>query len=166
MKIHVEFNSIAEMVNFSKFMGNDLVQVPMQMPKRDKNLPIGASSWEQAYKGTEANLQRAYQRLRELYDNPKIKAIIDDTARTKHAKEWDERQKIKKEALENDERFVFAQRALNVFKAEGIKTLKDLLSKTENDLLRSPNMGRLTLKGIKQELAKANLKLKQPSKQL
>jgi DNA-directed RNA polymerase alpha subunit len=159
MKIHVEFNSIAEMVNFSKFAGNDLVQVPLS-----KNQQQADDAYKAKYERTEANLNRAYERLRELYDNPKIKAIIDDTARTKHAKEWDERQKIKKEALENDERFVFAQRALNVFKAEGIKTLKDLLSKTENDLLRSPNMGRLTLKGIKQELAKANLKLKQPSK--
>ena len=82
----------------------------------------------------------------------------------KKQRQWKERQKIKKEALENDERFEFSNRALNIFKAENIFTLKDLLSKTENDLLRSPNMGRLTLKGIKQELAKANLKLKQPSK--
>lgn len=160
MKIHVEFNSIAEMVNFSKFAGNDLVQVP-----QSKNQQQSEVAYKNAYERTEANLNRAYERLRELYDNPKIKAIIDDTARTKHAKEWDEREKIKKEALENDERFVFAQRALNVFKAEGIKTLKDLLSKTENDLIRCPNMGKLTLKGIKEELAKANLKLKKPSKQ-
>jgi DNA-directed RNA polymerase alpha subunit len=160
MKIHVEFNSIAEMVNFSKFAGNDLVQVP-----QSKNQQQSEVAYKNAYERTEANLNRAYERLRELYDNPKIKAIIDDTARTKHAKEWDEREKIKKEALENDERFVFAQRALNVFKAEGIKTLKDLLSKTENDLIRCPNMGKLTLKGIKEELAKAKLKLKKPSKQ-
>jgi DNA-directed RNA polymerase alpha subunit len=160
MKIHVEFNSIAEMVNFSKFAGNDLVQVP-----QSKNQQQSEVAYKNAYERTEANLNRAYERLRELYDNPKIKAIIDDTARTKHAKEWDERQKVKKEALENDERFVFAQRALNVFKAEGIKTLKDLLSKTEYDLIRCPNMGKLTLKGIKEELAKANLKLKKPSKQ-
>ena len=160
MKIHVEFNSIAEMVNFSKFAGNDLVQVP-----QSKNQQQSEVAYKNAYERTEANLNRAYERLRELYDNPKIKAIIDDTARTKHAKEWDEREKIKKEALENDERFVFAQRALNVFKAENIFTLKDLLSKTENDLIRCPNMGKLTLKGIKEELAKAKLKLKKPSKQ-
>jgi DNA-directed RNA polymerase alpha subunit len=160
MKIHVEFNSISEMVSFSKFAGNDLVQVPLS-----KNQQQSENAYKNAYERTEANLNRAYERLRELHDNPKIKAIIDDTARTKHAKEWDEREKIKKEALENDERFVFSNRAVNIFKCENIKTLKDLLSKTENDLLRSPNMGRLTLKGIKQELAKANLKLKQPPKE-
>ena len=160
MKIHVEFNSIAEMVNFSKFAGNDLVQVP-----QSKNQQQSEVAYKNAYERTEANLNRAYERLRELYDNPKIKAIIDDTARTKHAKEWDEREKVKKEALENDERFEFSNRALNIFKAENIFTLKDLLSKTENDLIRCPNMGKLTLVGIKEELAKAKLKLKKPSKQ-
>jgi DNA-directed RNA polymerase alpha subunit len=160
MKIHVEFNSIAEMVNFSKFAGNDLVQVPLS-----KNQQQADDAYKAKYERTEANLNRAYERLRELHDNPKIKAIIDDTARTKHAKEWDERRKVEKEALENDQRFVFSNRAVNIFRGENIKTLKDLLSKTENDLIKCPNMGKLTLKGIKEELAKANLKLKKPSKQ-
>jgi DNA-directed RNA polymerase alpha subunit len=164
MKIHVEFNSIAEMVNFSKFAGNDLVQPPIQ-PKRDKDLPPFASSWEDAFKRTYANLERAYERLREINSHPKISEILKQDEIKKNAKSWDEREKVKREALENDERFVFAQRALNVFKAEGIKTLKDLLSKTEHDLIRCPNMGKLTLKGIKEELAKHNLKLKKLSRQ-
>ena len=157
MKIHVEFNSIAEMVSFSKFAGNDLVQVPLSKNQQDLE-----DSYKYKYKKTEANLERAYERLRELYDNPKIKAIIDDTARTKHAKEWDERQKVKKEALENDERFEFSNRALNIFKAENILTLNELLRKTENELLKLPNMGKTTLKEIKEELASKNLKLQDP----
>ena len=164
MKIHVEFNSIAEMFNFSKFMGNDLVQVPMQMPKQDKNLPIGANSWEQAYKGTEANLQRAYQRLREINSHPKISEILKQDEIKKNAKAWDEREKVKKETIENN--LELGARALNCLKAENIFTLKDLLSKTENELIKIPNMGKLTLKGIKDELAKNKMKLKKPSKQL
>jgi DNA-directed RNA polymerase alpha subunit len=161
MKIHVEFNSIAEMVSFSKFAGNDLVQPPTQ-PKRDKGLPPFASSWEDAFKRTYANLERAYERLREINSHPKISEILKQDEIKKHAKAWDEREKIKKEAIENDERFFFTQRALNCLKADNILTLKDLLSKTENELIKIPNMGKLTLKHIKEELAKHNLKLKRP----
>jgi DNA-directed RNA polymerase alpha subunit len=159
MKIHVEFNSIAEMVGFSKFAGSDLVQVP-----QSKNQQQSEVAYKNAYERTNANLERAYERLRELYDNPKIKAIIDQTEISKNAKAWDEREEVKKEAIENDERFEFSNRALNIFKCENIKTLKDLLNCTENDLFRLPNMGKLTLVGIKEELAKAKLKLKQPPK--
>ena len=55
---------------------------------------------------------------------------------------------------------------MNCLKAENIFTLKDLLSKTENELMKIPNMGKLTLKEIKEELAKNKMKLKKPSKQL
>jgi DNA-directed RNA polymerase alpha subunit len=160
MKIHVEFNSIAEMVNFSKFAGNDLVQVPLSNKQQES-----LDSYKKAYERTHAHLERAYERLREINSHPKISEILKQDEIKKNAKSWDEREKVKREALENDERFVFAQRALNVFKAEGIKTLKDLLSKTEHDLIRCPNMGKLTLKGIKEELAKHNLKLKKLSRQ-
>ena len=160
MKIHVEFNSIAEMVSFSKFAGNDLVQAPLSNKQQES-----LDSYKKAYERTHAHLERAYERLRELNANPKIKAIIDTEAIENNAKAWDEREKTRKEAIENDERFEFTQRALNCLKAENIKTLKDLLSKTENELIKIPNMGKLTLKSIKEELAKHNLKLKKPSKQ-
>lgn len=160
MKIHVEFNSVAEMVNFGKFVGNDLVQPPAVVAKRDKNLPVGAGSWEGAYERTLANLHRAYDRLKELNDNEKIKAIIQDMEIEKNAAKYDKRKKEEEALLQNDDRFFFTQRALNCLKADNILTLKDLLSKTENDLIKIPNMGKLTLKDIKEELAKAKLKLK------
>jgi DNA-directed RNA polymerase alpha subunit len=157
MKIHVEFNSIAEMVSFSKFAGNDLVQVPPSKKEQEQ-----LAWYKNAYERTEANLNRAFERLRNLYDNPKIKAIIDDAEIAKNAKRYDQREKEKAEAVENN--LELGARALNCLKAENIFTLKDLLGKTENELMKIPNMGKLTLKQIKDALASKNLKLKRPPK--
>jgi DNA-directed RNA polymerase alpha subunit len=157
MKIHVEFNSIAEMVSFSKFAGNDLVQVPPSKKEQEQ-----LTWYKNAYERTEANLNRAFERLRELYDNPKIKTIIDQTEIAKNAKRYDQREKEKAEAVENN--LELGARALNCLKAENIFTLKDLLSKTENELMKIPNMGKLTLKEIKDALASKKLKLKRPPK--
>jgi len=157
MKIHVEFNSIAEMVSFSKFAGNDLVQVPPSKKEQEQ-----LAWYKDAYERTEANLNRAFERLRNLYDNPKIKAIIDDAEIAKNAKRYDQREKEKAEAVENN--LELGARALNCLKAENIFTLKDLLGKTENELMKIPNMGKLTLKQIKDALASKNLKLKRPPK--
>jgi DNA-directed RNA polymerase alpha subunit len=159
MKIHVEFNSIAEMVNFSKFAGNDLVQVPLSNNQQQSD-----DAYKAKYERTEANLARAYERLREINSHPKIVEILKQEEIKKNAKAWDEREKIKKEAVENN--LELGARALNCLKAENIFTLKDLLSKTENELMKIPNMGKLTLKEIKEELAKNKMKLKKPSKQL
>jgi DNA-directed RNA polymerase alpha subunit len=157
MKIHVEFNSIAEMVSFSKFAGNDLVQVPPSKKEQEQ-----LAWYKDAYERTEANLNRAFERLRNLYDNPKIKAIIDDAEIAKNAKRYDQREKEKAEAIENN--LELGARALNCLKAENIFTLKDLLSKTENELMKIPNMGKLTLKQIKDALASKKLKLKRSPK--
>jgi len=155
----VEFNSIAEMVNFSKFAGNDLVQVPLSNNQQQSD-----DAYKAKYERTEANLERAYERLREINSHPKIVEILKQEEIKKNAKAWDEREKIKKEAVENS--LELGARALNCLKAENIFTLKDLLSKTENELIKIPNMGKLTLKEIKEELAKNKMKLKRPSKQL
>ena len=53
-------------------------------------------------------------------------------------------------------------RALNCLQSENILTLNELLRKTENELLKLPNMGKTTLKEIKEELASKNLKLQDP----
>lgn len=150
MKIHVEFNSVSEMVSFSKFVGNDLVQSPT--PSKEE------ISYKSAYERTQGNLERAYERLRELYNNKKIKAIIDELEIKKNAQAYDKRQKEKAEAIESH--LNLGVRAMNCLKAEQIYTLKQLLSKTENELIKIPNMGKLTLKEIREELASKNLKLK------
>jgi hypothetical protein len=159
MKIHVEFNSIAEMVSFGKFVGNDAVQPPAVVAKRDKNLPLAASSWEDAYERTLANLHRAYDRLKELNDNEKIKAIIQDMEIKKNAAKYDKRKKEEEALLENDERFCFTVRTLNVLRAENVHTLEELLKHSESDLMKFTNMGKLSIKDIKEELAKHKLKL-------
>ena len=94
MKIHVEFNSIAEMVNFSKFAGNDLVQVPLSNNQQQSD-----DAYKAKYERTEANLERAYERLREINSHPKIVEILKQEEIKKNAKAWDEREKIKKEAV-------------------------------------------------------------------
>ena len=50
-------------------------------------------------------------------------------------------------------------RTLNVLKAENVHTLKELLKHSESDLMKFPNLGKLSLKSIKEELAKHKLKL-------
>jgi DNA-directed RNA polymerase alpha subunit len=159
MKIHVEFNSIAEMVNFSKFAGNDLVQPPVQ-PKRDRNLPIGASSWEDAFKRTEANLERAYHRIREFeHFKSTNKVVASEVAKIeikKNAIAYDKRKEEEKNHIDVLELPV---RAHNCLCAESIYTIPELVTKTENDLRKIPNMGKVSIKEIKEALARNNLRL-------
>jgi DNA-directed RNA polymerase alpha subunit len=54
-------------------------------------------------------------------------------------------------------------RSHNCLTAENIKTIGQLVTKTENDLLKTPNLGRKSLKEIKEELFnRFKLTLKQP----
>lgn len=57
----------------------------------------------------------------------------------------------------------FHVRSYNCLRAEEIKTIRDLLRYTENDLLRVPNMGRKSVKEIVEVLASMGLKLKDRS---
>jgi hypothetical protein len=58
----------------------------------------------------------------------------------------------------------FTVRAYNCLRAEGIETIGDLLKYSERDLCRIPNMGRKSIKDIKEVLASMNLMLKAPSR--
>ena len=151
MKLHAEFNSISEMVSFGKFVGNDLV-VPSEKPKKDKNLPPFANSWEHAYRTTEANLQRAYERIREFEYIKKNNLVISAEYR-----------KLNLEERYNQENITVLQltaRPLNCLKTENINTIPDLLNCGLNDLLKIPNMGNKSIKEIKVALASRGLKLK------
>jgi DNA-directed RNA polymerase alpha subunit len=53
----------------------------------------------------------------------------------------------------------FSQRILNAFKLDNIKCIKDLLYKTESELLRIPNLGRVSLEEIKTTLKDLELEL-------
>jgi len=56
--------------------------------------------------------------------------------------------------------FEFSVRTHNVLRRNGIRTIGDLLSKTESELLRMKNMGRRSLNEIKEKLASRGLELK------
>jgi DNA-directed RNA polymerase alpha subunit len=151
MKIHVEFNSIAEMVNFSKFAGNDLVQPPQ--PKKDQE---SLQAYKDAYERTNAHLERAYERLREINSNKKIKAILDTMEIEKNAIAYDKRKEEEKNHIDVLELPV---RAHNCLCAENIYTVSDLVTKTEYELRKIPNMGKVSIKEIKEALARHNLRL-------
>ena len=58
------------------------------------------------------------------------------------------------------EELEFSVRALNCFKNEGIRTVRDLVVLPEAELLRVPNFGRRTLREVKEILAVFDLKLR------
>ena len=58
------------------------------------------------------------------------------------------------------EELEFSVRALNCFKNEGIRTVRDLVVLPEAELLRVPNFGRKTLREVKEILDVFDLKLR------
>jgi DNA-directed RNA polymerase alpha subunit len=157
MKIHVEFNSIAEMVSFSKFAGNDLVQMPVS-----KNQERAEKAYKNAYDKlkidfdtTVANLERAYDRIRML--DPK------GITANKDAKGF-----VKEEYLnleDPDCPVTLTVRAVNALKGSNINTLQDLLKQTEGDLTwRTPGLSKVGVGQIKDALGAKGYKLKKEKK--
>lgn len=58
------------------------------------------------------------------------------------------------------EELEFSVRSLNCFKNEGIRTVQDLATKSEAELLRAPNFGRKSLNEVKEMLNVFGLKLR------
>jgi DNA-directed RNA polymerase alpha subunit len=146
MKIHVEFNSIAEMVGFSKFAGGDLVQVPLSknQEQAEKHYKHRYEKLKEAYDRTEANLERAYERIR----------MLDPKGATANKNEEDF---IKLE--DTNCSVVLNARAINALKGDGVLTLKDLLNKTEGELKWTPGISKVTVNHIKEALASKGYKL-------
>jgi DNA-directed RNA polymerase alpha subunit len=59
-----------------------------------------------------------------------------------------------REDLEYDNRFSLNFRTIGILKAENVFTLEELLKRSEKDLMRFPNMGKITVEKIKEQLAK------------
>lgn len=152
MKIHAEFNSLAEMVSFGKFVGNDITAIPQQLSKKDKNLPVGVSSWEQAYATTEANLQRAYQRIREFEYIKKNNPVI-----SAEYKNIEQKEKAKQDSIDV---LNLSKRPYNCLKGYDILTVSDLLNCSWSDLQKMVNMGNKSIKEMRLALAARGLKLK------
>ena len=136
MKIHVEFNSISEMVGFGKFVGNDLVQLPPTNKQKAED-----SKYKAMYETTLANLERAYERIR----------MIDPKGITANKTERDFKMPIQDLNL--------SARALNCLHAEQIHTLEDLLRVPFNELKHIPNCGPITLREIRDEVERIGYKL-------
>ena len=158
MKIHLDFNNTAEMLAYSKF----IVEASTPRPVKDaQEYMTSAEHWmERANKAEAENkrlnvlLDRAYARIRMA--DPK-----GDTANKDEAVMKGERA-LKEVLAKSIEELDLTVRSLNCLSAENIKTIAQLISKTENELLKTPNLGRKSLKEINDELFnKFKLTLKQ-----
>jgi DNA-directed RNA polymerase alpha subunit len=157
MKIHVEFNSIAEMVSFSKFAGNDLVQVPLSknQEQAEKHYKLKYEKLKSDFDTTVANLERAYDRIR-MIDPKGITA-------NKDAKDF-----VKEEHFNLDDAdcpVTLTVRAVNALKGSNINTLQDLLKQTEGNLTWGiPGISKVSVKHIKDALNAKGYKLKKEKK--
>jgi len=136
MKINVEFSSIAEMVNFGKFVGNDLVQIPPTVNQQTADLKYKAM-----YETTLANLERAYTRLR----------MVDPKGVTANKTEKDFKKPV--------EDLNLSARALNCLHAEQIYTLEDLLKIPFYEIQKIPNCGKITAREIHNEVKRIGYNL-------
>jgi len=143
MKIHVEFNSLAEMAAFAKFTEAGLVPPPKEKITKEKE---SEDSYKWKFERTQENLERALHRIRML--DPK-----GETANYDFMPEAP----LKGTRIEELELSV---RAENCLKAEGINTIEELCTKPRNYLRKLPNLGKITLTEIIEALAGRKLKLK------
>ena len=161
MKINLEFNSTEEMFIYCDSVLNRKEDAEFEFSFPDEVLPIGASSWQQAYEHTMANLRRAYERIREFEDlkktNPVIRAEFEKINSKLKAQADKEQSEMQKDLLTN---LTFSNRVINALKGEGILTITSLLKRTEDDLMKITNFGALSLKDVKETLKANNLKLK------
>jgi DNA-directed RNA polymerase alpha subunit len=152
MKINVEFNSLADMANFTKFINDSLVPPTQKQVSTSALQKELAKAVEQAahYKGIngmlEDRLDRAYARIRMA--DPKGETANKEEPVPKEAKDF------------NDFMDILTVRSSNCLRAENIDSFKKLCGMTANELLKIPNLGRGSLKEIVQELKayKRNLK--------
>jgi DNA-directed RNA polymerase alpha subunit len=150
MKINVEFNSLADMANFTKFINDSLVPPTQKQVSTSALQKELAKAVERAahYKGIngmlEDRLDRAYARIRMA--DPKGETANKDEAVVKGE------QLLKEVFAKSIDELELTVRSHNCLSAENIKTIGQLMSITEYDLLKFPNLGRKSLKEIREEL--------------
>ena len=142
MKIHVEFNSLAEMASFSRYL-NQFKPEETKPPKQTEQEK--EDSWRWKYERTTANLERALHRIRML--DPKGLTANQDFMPEAPIKGTDVYE------LE------LSARAMNCLEAAGIKTIEELCTKTRAELLTQPNLGHGTVRDIVTALHQRKLKL-------
>jgi DNA-directed RNA polymerase alpha subunit len=143
MKIHVEFNSLAEMASFSRYLNQFKPEEP-KPPKQTEQEK--EDSWRWKYERTTANLERALHRIR----------MLDPKGETAN---YDFMPKAPIKGTDVDD-LELSARAMNCLKAEGIKTIEQLCTYSWKELRNMPNLGKITTQEIIDELAKRKLQLR------
>jgi len=138
MKVHAEFNSLAEMASFARYLN----QFKLNDPKPKQTVQESEDSWRWKFEKTQANLERALHRIR----------ILDPEGKTANYDAQPSGELI--------DTLAFTVRTNNCLKAENILTIDQLCNQTSNQLLKTPNLGRKSLKEIIETLAERKLKLK------
>ena len=146
MKIHAEFNSIAEMANFARVVQNGLAPHG-DVKFKAKADPAVEPDWKSMFERTQANLERALERLK-LSDPEGKTANYDAETPAPEAN--------KGTSIEELELTV---RTANCCQAEKIFTVEELCACRAEDLLEIPNLGLKSLKEIREKLAERGLKL-------
>jgi len=147
MKIHVEFNSLAEVAAFARFTESGLT-TPVVAEKTAKQLERERekdNSYKWKYERTVQNLERALQRI----------SMLDPHGKTAN---YDFMPEVP--VKDPVEKLQFTVRTANCLLAGGIKSVNNLCSTTALELSKLPNLGRKSLKEIREKLAEHNLKLK------
>lgn len=167
MKIHVEFNSIADMANFTKFINDSLVpptQKQLKNRQQEANKDETIAKLEEALKSKDSRLEQLLDRALERI------AMLDPNGETANLSPAEYAEKKRAEKVDFDPALLLCNigdlpithRVYNCLTVEGIRTIGDLVKCTENDLLRLPNFGRKSLRELKETLAEHKLTLKQP----
>lgn len=160
MKINVEFTSLSDMATFTKFINDSLVP-PTQKQKTIASLSTDLLNVAkerdvsvEENRRLKALLERAYERIK-LAD-PKGETANYDIKKPKKQQDITLDILNKKIGVLN-----LTARAHNCLLADNVTTIAELVAKSENDLLKVPNLGRKSLKEIKQSLKdKFNLTLR------
>jgi DNA-directed RNA polymerase subunit alpha len=92
----------------------------------------------------EDRLDRAYARIRMADPEGKTANLDEKVVKGE--------QLLKEVLAKSIDDLELTVRSHNCLTAENIKTVGQLVTKTENDLLKTPNLGRKSLKEIKEEL--------------
>ena len=155
MKINVEFTSLSDMATFTKFINDSLVP-PTQKQKTISSIQSELTALKESKDKSDveneklkALLVRAYERLK-IADPKGETANYDMKQPVKQPKKQDIALDVLKKKIKELDLTV---RSHNCLASENIYTIGDLVSKTTNELLKIPNLGRKSIKEIEEVLA-------------
>ena len=144
MKINVEFTSLSDMANFTKFINDSLVP-PTQKQVNITDIKKRLDTVIEDNKRLEQLLDRAYARIRMA--DPKGETANKEEVKTIH--------NIPKKVLEAPvEDLYITARSENCLASANIKTIGQLIKHTRNELLKISNLGTKSIKDIEEQLEK------------